>query len=353
LPYSPVTAASEEGIEVRNRSLWSPSAGTPSTRAQVWQAVGASLLVTGLWRVLSPLAAQPLCCDAAQYLQLAADPSQPVPRPYSNRVLVPWLVHVSGGDPVAVYHVISLLCLAATGLLLYLLTRRIGATHWAAMVAMVALLSSRGWVFYLYDPYLSDPAAFLLLTWVLLVLVRGRPMWLLATLLALMAAARELFAGVALALYAWLARRPFDLGAGLRTSRLIAPGVVVYLAVSQLTPGAPSELGSHSVSGWLAFVVGGRIEQDGPLWFTSAFTMSLGLWWVLGVAAWRDPAIRRLAWWLLPVFALVPFGYDWSRFLLYAFPVVVPAGALPCSIWLPDTRRSIDQDHRLSGPCCS
>jgi hypothetical protein len=313
---------------VRGRHIPPPEGGAPATRAQTWQAVACSLLVTAVWRLLSPLVTQPACCDAAEYLRIAADPGQAVPRPYGTRVLIPWLVYLSGGDTVAVYHAISLVCLAATGPLVYLLARRLGAPHGWAMLAAAALLSSRGWVFYLYDPYLSDPAAFPLLAAALLVVVRGRPLWLVAPILALMAATRELFAGVALPLYAWLRRRPVDLAAAARTVLLLAPGVIVYLLLGQLTPGSPSRMQSQSVAEWLAFIVGGRMEQDGVLWFTSGFTMSLGLWWVLALGAVRHPGIRRLAWWLLPVFATLPFGWDWSRFLLYAFPVVLPAGAL-------------------------
>jgi hypothetical protein len=109
---------------------------------------------------------------------------------------------------------------------------------------------------------------------------------------------------------------------------VVVPGVVVYLLISSYAPGAPSRMGSQTIAGWLEFIIGGRMEQDGVFWLTSGFTMSLGLWWVLAIGAAGDPGVRRLAWWLLPVFATLPFGWDWSRFLLYAFPVVVPAGAL-------------------------
>lgn len=316
----------EEGVPDGHTSV--PRSGGGVTGAQLWQAAGCSLLVTALWRVLSPLVTQPVCCDAAEYLRIAADPGDAVPRPYNTRVLVPWLVYLSGGDTVTVYHAISLICLAATGPLVYLIARRLDTPHVWAMLATGALLSSRGWVFYLYDPYLSDPAAFPLTAAALLIIVQGRPLWLLAPILALMAATRELFVGMALPLYAWLRRRPFDLAAAARTALLLAPGVVAYLLISRLAPGSPSRMQSQTIAGWLTFIVRGRMEQDGVFWLTSGFTMSLGLWWVLALGAAANPGIRRLAWWLVPVFASLPFGWDWSRFLLYAFPVVIPAGAL-------------------------
>ena len=290
-----------------------------------------AVLLTACWRLATPLVGQPVCCDAGQYLRMAADPGEAVIRPYSSRVLVPWLVHLAGGEPAASYHAISLACLAASGLLVYLLARRLGASHGWALVATAGLLCSRGWVFYLYDPYLSDPAAFLLLAGAFLALVRARPTWLVAPLLLLMAGTRELFVGVALPVYAWLARgRRLDRAAALRTAALLAPAGVAYVLVLAYAPSLPSAEYSQSPATVLGHVLRTRMDQDGPFWLGSAFAMSLGVWWPLAVAGLGSgPApLRRLAWWLVPVFANFLIGWDWSRYALYAFPVVMPAAVL-------------------------
>jgi hypothetical protein len=309
------------------RDEGAPRTAAPATPAQAAVAGAVAVALTGLWRLLSPLAAQPVCCDAGNYLRMAADPGEPVIRPHSSRVLVPWLTHLLGGAP-ATYHAISLACLAGALLVTYLLARRLGVGHGWALLAMAALGCSRGWVFYLYDPYLSDPAAFLLLAGTFLALVRARPTWLAAPLLVLAAGARELFAGTALPIYAWLRRRRLDARAALRTAALVAPAGVAYLLVLAVAPSLPPVDYARPAGRVLAGILAKRMEQDGVLWFASAFAMSLGVWWPLAVAGLRDQPVRRLGWWLLPVLANCLIGWDWSRYATYAFPVVMPAAAL-------------------------
>jgi hypothetical protein len=304
-----------------------PRTAAPATRAQAAVAGTAAVALTLLWRLLSPLAGQPLCCDAGNYLRMAADPSAPVIRPHSSRVLVPWLTHLLGGAP-ATYHAISLACLAGALLVTYLLARRLGAGHGWALLAMICLGCSRGWVFYLYDPYLSDPAAFLLLAGTFLALVRARPTWLVAPLLVLTAGARELFAGMALPAYGWLRRRRWDPRAALVTAALVAPAVAAYALVLVLAPSLPPVDYARPLGRVLGGILAKRMEQDGVLWFASAFAMSLGVWWLLAIPGLRDAPVRRLAWWLLPVLANCLIGWDWSRYATYAFPVVMPAAAI-------------------------
>jgi len=311
------------------RPFFSGRPGVAATRAEAVQAAGVAVALTAAWRLVTPLVGQPVCCDAGHYLEMAADPGQAVIRPYSSRVLVPWLVHLLGGEPATTYHAISLACLAASGLLVYLLARRLGASHGWALAATAGLLCSRGWVFYLYDPYLSDPAAFALLAGAFLALVRARPTWLVAPLLVLMAGTRELFAGVALPVYAWLASgRRLDRAAALRTAALLAPAVVAFVLVLAYAPSLPSVEYSQSPATVLGHVLRTRMDQDGPFWLGSAFAMSLGVWWPLAVAGLGSGPVRRLAWLLAPVFANFLIGWDWSRYALYAFPVVMPAAAL-------------------------
>jgi hypothetical protein len=335
-----------------------PRPAAPATRWQAAVAAGLALALTGFWRLVSPLASGPLCCDAANYLRMAADPGEPAIRPHSSRVLVPWLTHLLGGGR-ATYHAITLACLAGALVLTYLLARRLGAGHGWSLLAMAGLGCSRGWVFYLYDPYLSDPAAFLLLAGTFLALVRARPTWLVAPLLVLTAGARELFAGTALPIYAWLrrgagsrsrapaARRcryPFarvkearrryvtgsllDRRAALRTAALLAPAVVAYALVLVLAPSLPPADYQRPPATVLAGILAKRVQQDGALWFGSAFAMSLGAWWPLAATAARAEPVRRLAWWLVPVLGNCLIGWDWSRYATYAFPVVMPAAAL-------------------------
>ncbi|HET6212664.1 MAG TPA: hypothetical protein VFE14_07310 [Micromonosporaceae bacterium] len=78
-----------------------------------------------------------------------------------------------------------------------------------------------------------------------------------------------------------------------------------------------------------------NLATDPVWWLGYAFTGSLGIWWLLG---WHGRRHGGRLWWLLvPVFAQFAVGGDWSRFALYAFPVVVPAGAI--AVWRHPRRR--------------
>jgi hypothetical protein len=297
-----------------------------TTADEAVQAALLSALLTSFWLVVSPLVHQPVCCDAGEYLRLARDPSSPMLRPYSMRVLVPWLVHALGGDVVTTFHAVSLVCLAIAGWLSYLLGRQLGVSHGYALLATAALLCSRGWLFFFYDPYLTEPAAFLLLTAAFLVLVHNRRRWLLAALLVLMAATREQFIGFALPTYFWLSHRRLDGRAASQTIGLLLPALVVFAALATLPHVLPPTPLSQPMG--LAYTLDRRMDGDGWLWFGSAFAMSLGVWWPLAVASLRVDRFRRLSWWLIPVLAyLVLIGWDWSRYATYAFPVVMAAGA--------------------------
>ena len=296
------------------------------TAGEAVQAAVLSVALTSFWLVVSPLVQQPACCDAGEYLRLARDPTSPMLRPYSMRVLVPWLVHALGGDVVTTFHAVSLVCLAITGWLMYLLARQLGVGHGYALLATAALLCSRGWLFFFYDPYLTEPAAFLLLTAAFLVLVRNRRTWLIAPLLVLMAATREQFLGFALPTYFWLSHRRLDWRALSQTIRLLLPALVVFAALATMPQVLPPTPFSQPMG--FAYTLDRRMDGDGWLWFASAFAMSLGVWWPLAAASLRVDRFRRLSWWLLPVLAyLVVIGWDWSRYAMYAFPVVMAAGA--------------------------
>src|SRR6266536_1532254 len=284
MPSGSAPGVPGEGVSVLKRLVLSVPA---HLRGQVAQAAGVAAFVTLFWRRVSPLAPSPPCCDAGEYLRMAADPGQAVARPYSTRLLVPWLVHLLGTDPQRTYHAVSLVCLSVAGLLLYLLVRHFGPGHGTALLAMAALLSSRGWLFYLYDPYLSDPAAFLLLAACFLVLVRARRTWLVAPLLVPMAGTRELFAGFLLPLYQWLRRRRLDPMAALASLALLLPAAIAYAAVLKLAPSRPSVEYSNSYGAVLSDILHTRMREDGGLWPGSAFAMSLGAWWPLAVASWR------------------------------------------------------------------
>lgn len=110
-------------------------------------AVAVSALLTVAWDLVTPLGRPGR--DAVYCLRMATEPRAAVRSPYNYRVLLPWPTHWLGGDPWRTYLLLTTGCLAASGPLVYLL----------------------------FDPWLSDPAAFPLLAACFLALVAG---WLWA-----------------------------------------------------------------------------------------------------------------------------------------------------------------------------
>ena len=295
-----------------------------------------ALVVTAVWRKLLPLSV-PRCCDSRVYLTMAADPGHAVRSPYSSRVLLPWLTHRLGGDPKATFDRISLACMVATGPLVYALTRRLGAVPWVALLAMVGLLSSRAWVFYLYDPWLTDPAAMLLVAAAFLAIVSGR-VWVVAPIGVVFAGVRELYLGLAAPAFGWLRGRLGAPRAALAAGLLVLPGWLVHRWIVRTVPSTGGRGGGFLDQ--TIFGLGSWFSDRGGagLLLVVAVVLSFGCWWVLAVPSLGDGRLRPLLWWLVPVFGQFVFGGDWGRFVLYAFPIVIPAAALTLQRLRPPVR---------------
>lgn len=308
----------------------------PVTVGQWLLALVVAVVVTAVWRKVLPLSV-PRCCDARVYLTMAADPSHAVRSPYSSRVLLPWLTHLLGGPPKLTFDRISLACMVATGPLVYGLTRRLGAVHWAALLAMVGLLSSRAWVFYLYDPWLTDPAAMLLVAAAFLAIVSGR-VWVVALVGVVFAGVRELYLGLAAPAFGWLRGRLGTLRAALAAGLLVLPGWLVHQWIVRTAPTTGGRGGGFLDQ--TIFGLGSWFSDRGGVGYllVVAVVLSFGCWWVLAVPSLWDERVRPLLWWLVPVFGQFVFGGDWGRFVLYAFPVVVPAAALTLQRLRPRVR---------------
>jgi len=311
---------------------------TPSrvTAGQVVTATGLAGALTAVWLVLLPHA--PFAGgDAFHYLNMALEPKAPAETPYAFRVLTPWLAHQLGGNSYPGYNtmfrVITAAALAAAGPATYLICRRLGGTHLAGLVGVAGLLSLPGWLFNLYQPYLIDPVAMALTAWCTAAVLHG---WtrVLPLLLTAAALARETTLWLVAPLYLTLRRRWIDLGTAGSVLLLMGPAILAMWAArqAQRVTGWPT-VGELTAVGWKT-VVDQRLTTDPVGWLALAFAASLGMWWVLGLYGRRSAG--RLWWFLIPVFAQFALGADWSRFALYAFPVVVPAGVL--AIWTHPAR---------------
>jgi hypothetical protein len=308
-----------------------PSLPAAMTRGQVATAGTVAAALTVAWLLVVPHVSS-AGGDAAYYVQMAADPKAVAHTPYAYRVLTPWLAHALGGPRYPGYTIafraLTAGFLAAAGPAVYLICRRLGGAHLPALVGMAALLSLPGWLFNLGQPYMSDPAAMSLTAWSLTAVVYG---WNLALplLLTALGLARETVAAMALPIYMWMRARWIDLGAAWRVVLVMGPALLATWAIRQ--PMIITGWGSVVVllrTGW-EIVLHQRLQSRPEWWSLYAFTGSLGVWWIFGAYGRRYGG--RLWWLLVPVFAQFIVGGDWSRFALYAFPVVIPAGAI--AVW--------------------
>lgn len=298
---------------------------------QILVAVGLSLGLTVGWLALLPHVAR-IGGDAVFYMNMALEPKAPAETPYAFRVLTPFLAHefADGQYPGydTAFRIITALALAAAGPATYLIGRRLGGTHVAALVGTAGLLCLPGWLFNLYMPYLIDPVAMALTAWCITAVAYG---WtrVLPLLLTAAGLARETTTMLVVPLYLVLRRRWVDLGTGVQVLVLMGPALLAMWAVRQpqRITGWPT-LAELTAAGWQT-VVDQRLTADPAFWLVQALAASLGVWWVFGLHGVRFGG--RLWWFLVPVFAQFALGADWSRFALYAFPVVVPAGVI--AVW--------------------
>ena len=294
-------------------------------------AAGLAIAVVVAWVLVLPLVPYQIAGgDTTTYLAMAENPGGIHWVPLAYRVLEPWLAHALGGSAhyVTAFNFLTWGSLAAAGVALYLICRRLGGAHGAGLVGMVGVMSLPMWLFLVYVPYLVDGPALALMAWSMLALING---WfaVLPLLLLLTGLARETVIGFALPVYMWLRARWVDPGAFWRTAMFIAPAFVVTWAIRQpaVYGGASSTLGLMKYG--LTQYVGTEVVPRVPFFLTYGIAGSLGMWWVLGLYGRRHGG--RLWWMLVPVFAQWLFGSDYGRYALYAFPVVVACGAI--ALW--------------------
>ena len=288
------------------------------------QAVAVSVGATLLARLFIPIVER-FGADDRWYTQMAADPGVPVATPFALRVLTPWLVRLLDTDPLPTFHLLSLGFLAAAGFFVYLIARGIGGGHRAGLLAAVGLLTLRGWLFFVYNPYLADPAALSLTAAAFAALAWGATS-VIPTVAALWALSREIWAGFAIPAYMWLRNGLFDVRAAVRVALMLIPAFIVYEMVIELAPQEGAQ-GLGRISWWVfQDVLRDRITADLPWYATYTFAGSLGVWWLLSLSA--PAAGGALWWWMVPVFGQFILGTDWARYTIYAFVVVVPVGAI-------------------------
>jgi hypothetical protein len=323
----------------------------PCTRREFGLATALSAALTLGWLAVMPVAnARTSGGDTRWFLLMAGDPKAVSWAPSAFRGLEPWLAHAIGTLPKELglssrsYHLIAFcvltwLSLWMAGPAAYLITRRLGGAHGAGMLGMGGLMCLPMWLFFIHQPYLVDAPAMALMAWTMVAVMHGW-MMVLPLMLVLTGLARETVVGFAVPIYMWLRHRWVDLSTAWQVAMMMAPAVVVTWAVRQPMEhtGYQSTLGLM-YAGLVKYVIpdltGAREGLNAGYFLTYGFAGSLGIWWVLALAGRRHGG--RLWWLLVPVSAQWMFGSDYGRYALYAFPVVIAAGAM--AVWEHPRRR--------------
>ncbi len=292
---------------------------------QYVQVVAAATLVAAVWRLVIPTPSglgSTSWTDDYFYLRMARGQSAGIPAPFAHRLLLPSVVHFLPFDTRLTFGVLALLCLMGSGIVMYALVRHWGAAHGTSALAMVALMSCWGFVFYVKNPYLDDPPALLACTAAFLLLAR-RDLILLSGALTVWVLAREDGLAFALPLYLALRQTDHPLRAASKAALVMLPPIGALALVVLLVPASGSNLSLPAVTyAW-------RVAHwHAPLWVLYAGAASLGVWWVIAVS---NRAMRRYqpyTAWLFLVGLHFVVGTDWSRYALYGFPVVIVAASL-------------------------
>lgn len=301
------------------------------TPAELAMAAGVGLVVTVAWILYLPLVDYRTAGgDTTTYLAMARDPKGVYWVPLAYRGLEPWLAHTIGGPDhyVGAFMYLTWTSMFLAGVALYLIIRRLGGSHVAGLIGLAGAMSLPMWTHLLYDPYLVDGPALALLAWSTLALING---WyaVLPLLLAVTGVARETVLGLVVPIYMWLRTRWIDLPAAWRTAMFMAPAVVTIWAMRQATTYEGDSWTPGLMKYGLQQYVGTEVLARPLFFLTYGIAGSLGVWWVLGLYGRKHGG--RLWWMLVPVFAQWLFGSDYGRYALYAFPVVVAAGAI--AVW--------------------
>lgn len=245
--------------------------------------------------------------------------------PYCWRIATPLVAKALPFDLLFNFLLICFASLWLTGVALYYIGRMLGYSAWTALVG-VLLYYSLPWAtkFVLFDFWLPDAPAFLVITTAILCIV-GRKDLAFTLALAVGVTVKESVLFVAPLHYTLRARGVIDLAAARRTLALVLPAVGVLVA---LRLGIPAANEYSYAERWGRIAVP-RLQGFSPASaariFVYAFGVPLSVFSAVGAV--RRPALLLR---LLPFFALVCaqllFAKDTQRLVIAAFPGIVMLG---------------------------
>lgn len=274
--------------------------------------------------------------DARVYQAMAEEPAFFTLAPWGYRLLTPWLVHLIAAEPgPAIFLALTLVALAAAGLLLHVFLVRLGHTAPRASLALLVFGLSPPVMHAVGVPFLAEPVIFLLLMLFLVGLEAGWSLATLAALGALGALGKDIFLFFLPAVF-FVRRDERGARRALLDALLVAaPALALtWLLRAWWTPYLPEAAGQALGSDvfWLALW---RILSGAERWLAPALLLGATPLALLGLLrpAGRSFALRHgyllAVTWALPfaasvytddVASLPFFSDDIPRLLLYALP---------------------------------
>lgn len=273
--------------------------------------------------------------------------------PWCWRILGPALAGSSGLPVDRAFQVITFLSLSATGLLTFLILRRLGADAHLSLLG-VLLFMSLGYAtkFNIYDFWLSDPLAFAFTAAAFLfVLLRWDVPLAICLAVGVLAKESVLFA-VAFH-YGMRARRPIDAKAAVTTAMLALPALAVLLGVRTAIPawnGRPDYLAtlpfpirrnartipSYDLGTLVSVTVQRRHLGETLVRTVTSFGAIVPVLAAVGVYSARRLAVR-FAPFVLVVLSQLLFAQNTQRLVVLAFPALVVLAVFGLR-WLRDER---------------
>ncbi len=279
--------------------------------------------------------------DHTHYLAVAESPLLDYHvAPFCWRVGVPWLVKALPATPEIAFFTIAFVSLWLIGPGLYILMRSLGHSVSLSFLSIPLFYSLWHAVgFNLYDFWLSDPAAFLLVVLIFIAAAERRAI-AFATLLTFGILVKESVIFTVPLWYTLGARRPVERNLALQTALYTLPAMVALLVIRALIPPLNGDVAYLST---LPEYVRGNPNIDHPYRYFATLQSVLvrramrntpvELLYRITLGAFGLPLLLTLfaerEWWLrfAPFLALVLaqllFAYDTERLVVLAFPAVI------------------------------
>jgi len=279
--------------------------------------------------------------DGQRYSQLASHPfDNRVGTPWSLRIGVPLLVHLSPFSQPISFYGLAFVSLAATGLSVAAVVSQLGLSEAHACAAATLACSSELTAISFWSYYI-DVEVLALYALTLWLASRRQAAWPLIPIVGLGVIVKEIVLLAApLALLVWGRGRRYLV----TSAAALAAGALVYIVEVKTLPtkGYLSGINATSSNGrvlrtqwsdtttWLR-----AIGQIGVVRYSGNAILSVfGVAWILWLPGWRaaPPWLRRAQWWVLlslPLFITA----QWERTFAFYLPLTVPLAMLGARAW--------------------